>query len=54
MEKAEINPILENAPIYYQLKVGYGAVGTFLARIGMIETPECWCCKETVQSVEHL
>lgn len=27
---------------YYQLKVGHGAVGTFLVRIGVIETPECW------------
>ena len=39
---------------YYQLKVGHGAVGTFLARIKVIESPECWWCKETVQSVGHL
>ena len=57
--KANINPVLGNAPKkyasrYYQLKVGHGAVGTYLARIGVIETPECWWCKETVQSVEHL
>ena len=57
--KAEINPVLGNAPKnyaarYYQLKVGHGAVGTYLARIGVIETPECWWCKEVVQSVEHL
>ena len=25
-----------------------------LARIGVIESPECWWCKETVQSVGHL
>ncbi len=57
--EAKINPILGNAPRkyasrYYQLKVGYGAVGTYLARIGIIETPECWWSKETVQSVEHV
>lgn len=34
--------------------MGHGAVGTYLARIGVIETPECWLCKETVQSVEHV
>ena len=38
----------------YVVKIGHGPVGTYLARIGVIETPEyCWC-KETVQSVEHL
>ena len=26
---------------YYQLKVGHGATGIFLARIGVIETLEC-------------
>ena len=31
---------------YYQLKVGHGAVGTFLARIGVFENPECWWCGE--------
>ena len=45
--KGGINPTLANAPKKYasrycQLKVGHGAVGTFLARIGVIETPECW------------
>lgn len=54
--KAEINPILGNAPKKYtsrysQIKVGHGAVGTYLARIGVIETPECWWGKERVQSV---
>ncbi len=39
---------------YYQLKVGHGAVGTFLVRIGVIETPECWWCGATEQIVEHL
>ena len=39
---------------YYQLKVGHGAVGTFLVRIGAIETPECWWCGAREQTVEHL
>lgn len=39
---------------FYQLKVGHTAVGTFLARIGAIETPECWWCGEAEQSVVHL
>ena len=25
---------------YFQLKVGHGAIGTFLANIGLIETPQ--------------
>lgn len=29
-------------------------MGTFLARIGAIETPECWWCGEAEQSVVHL
>lgn len=57
--EAKINAIHGNAPKkyasrYYQLEVGHGAVGTYLARIGVTETPECWLCKETVQSVEHV
>ena len=57
--KPEINSVLGNAPKkyvarYFQLKVGYGAGRTYLARIGRIETPECWWCREPVQSVEHL
>ena len=39
---------------YYQLKVGHGAIGTFLARIGVIETPECWWCGAQEQTVIHL
>ncbi len=51
--ETKINPILGNAPKkyasrYYQLKVGHGAVGTNLTRIGVIETLECWWCKEVV------
>ena len=57
--KNGINPTLGSAPKkdaarFYQLKVGHGAVGTFLARIKVIETPECWWCGEAEQSVEHL
>jgi len=57
--KNNINATLGNVPKkyasrYYQLKVDHGAVGTYLARIGKIETPQCWWCKEQVQSVEHL
>ena len=39
---------------YYQLKVGHGAVGTFLVRIGVIETPECWWRGAAEQTVQHL
>ena len=59
--KEGINPTLANAPKkyasrYYQLEVGHGAIGIFLTRIGVIESPECWWCGcgETEQSVEYL
>lgn len=57
--KGGISPIFGNAPKKYasrycQLKVGHGAVGTFFTSTGVIESPECWWCKETVQSVGHL
>lgn len=58
--KNGLNPTLGSAPKKYaarsyQLKVGHGAVGTFLARIRVIETPECcWWCGEAEQSVKHL
>lgn len=47
LAKSGINPTLggalkKYAMPYYQLKVGQGAIGTFLARIRVIETPECW------------
>lgn len=38
---------------YFQLKVGHGAIGTFLARIGAVETPECWWCGAEEQTVIH-
>lgn len=28
---------------YYQFKVGHGAVRTFMAIIGVIEKPQCYC-----------
>ena len=37
-----------------QLKVGHGAVGIYLAKIGAIETPQCWWCGGAEQTVEHL
>ena len=57
-KKAEINSILGNAPEkeasrYYQLNVGHGVVRTYLVRIRVIATCECWWCKETVEFVEH-
>lgn len=46
--KYGINSTLGKAPKkyatrYYQLETGHGAIGTFLARIGALETPKCWC-----------
>ena len=57
--KAGMDELLGSTPKkyasrYFQLKTGHGAIGTFLARIGVIETPECWWCGEAEQSVEHL
>ncbi len=39
---------------FYQLKIGHGAVATFLARIGAMETPECWRCGAQEQTGIHL
>ena len=39
---------------FYQLKIGHGAVGTFLARIGVIDTLECSWCGVQEQTVIHL
>ena len=57
--KAGMDKLLGSTPKkyasrYFQLKNGHGAIGTFLVRIGVTETPECWWCGETEQSVEHL
>ena len=54
-----MDPTLGRAPKkyaarYYQIKVGHGVVETFLARIGAIETPECWWCGAREQTVVHL
>lgn len=38
----------------FQLKARYSAIDTFLVRIGVIKTPECWWYKETEQPIEHL
>lgn len=34
--------------------VGHGAVWTYLAKIGVVETPQCWWCGQAGQCVEHL
>ena len=36
------------------MKIGHGAIGTFLNRIGAAETAECWWCGDAEQSVIHL
>lgn len=57
--KGGICSILGSAPKiyasrYYQLKIGHGAVETFLTRTGVIEAPEYWWCRVAKQTVEHL
>ena len=57
--KAQIDPLLGKtkkfyASRFYQLKIGHGAIGTFLNRIGAAETAECWWCGDAEQSVIHL
>ena len=57
--KVGMSPTLSNtskkyAMRYFQLKVGHGAIGVFLARIGVVETPECWWCGAQEQTVIHL
>ena len=58
-QKAEIDPLLSKTQKYYasqfyQLKIGHGAIGTFLKRIRATETAECWWCRAAEQSVIHL
>ena len=58
-EKSGMSPTLGRslkryATRYYQLKVGHGATGAFLARIGTVETQECWWCGAQEQTVIHL
>ena len=55
----KINPILRNVSKkyvarYYQLKVGHGVVGIFLARIGATEILKCWWCGAHEQTAVHL
>ncbi len=57
--KTQIDPILSRtkkfyASRFYQLKIGHGAIGTFLKRIGAAETAKCWWCEDSEQSVMHL
>ena len=57
--KSGMSPVLSNtskkyAMRYFQLKVGHGAIETFLARIGAVETPECWWCGAQEQTVINL
>ena len=57
--KTGMNELLSSAPKkyasrYFQLQVGHGAIGTFLAKTGVKETLECWWCGQREQSVEHL
>ena len=54
--KFGISSILGKAPKkyaaqYYQLKVGNGAVGTLLAKIGAIKSSKCWWCNKCKQTV---
>lgn len=39
---------------FYQLKIEYGAVRTFLIKISLIEIPEYWWCKVQEQTVIYL
>lgn len=57
--KTQIHPLLGKtkklyASRFYQLKTGHGAIGTFLERIGKLESAECSWCGEAEQSVIHL
>ena len=56
--KAGIHLVLGQAPKryasrFFQLKVGHGAIGVFLERIGVTETADCCWCKQAEQSVDH-
>ena len=57
--KMQIHPLLGKtkktyAAQFYQLKVGHGAIGTFLKRIGAADSAECWWCGDAKQLVMHL
>lgn len=56
--KSSINPTLSEALKryaiqYYQLKIGHGVVGTYLIRIGVMETPESWWSRAQKQNIVH-
>lgn len=47
--------VLKKYVLYYcQLKFGHGAKKTFLVRIKVIKTPECWQYGATKQTVQYL
>ena len=53
-----MHPVLDKAKKlyasrFYQFKTGHGATGTFLERIGVVESAECWWCGDKEQSVMH-
>lgn len=57
--KSSINPtpseaLKKHAIRFYQLKTGHGAVGNFLTRMGVMETPERRWCGTQEQTVIHL
>ena len=57
--KPQIYPLLGKAKKFhafrfYQLKTGHGAIGTFLKRIGAVESAECWWYGNREQSALHL
>ena len=57
--KSQIHPLLGQtrkfyASRFYQLKTGHGAIGTFLKRIGAVESAKCWWCRNSEQSALHL
>lgn len=57
--KTKMDPVLGKAKKlyttrFYQLKTGHGAIGTFLERIGVVESAECCWCGDKEQSVMRL
>lgn len=57
--KGRMNDILGStskkyAPHGFQLKVGPGAIGAYLAKIEVVEAPQCWWSDQAEQSVKYL
>ena len=48
------NTAKKYASRFLQLKVGHSAVGIYLAKIRIVESPQCWWCGHAKQSVEYL